>query len=142
MHDGGKLSEENRTLRLSGANSATLYYTAATEYTPVAPLFNGADPVAITKKIIKKAVKKGYEQLKADHIADYRNLYDRVSLEMDGDKRLEQLPTDKRYEMLKTGMTDDAGLKVLLFNLGRYLLLSASRAETLPSGPAGCMGNG
>ena len=137
LHDGGKLTEENGTLKLSGANSAIMLYTAATEYTPVAPLFNGADPVAITNKCINKAVKKGYDQLRADHIADYRNLYDRVSLEMDGDPKLEVLPTDKRYEMLKTGMTDDAGLKVLLFNLGRYLLLSASREGTLPSGLQG-----
>ncbi|MEC3908481.1 glycoside hydrolase N-terminal domain-containing protein [Tamlana sp. 2201CG12-4] len=137
LHDGGKLSDEKGTLTLTGANNAILLYTAATEYKAVAPLYNGANPVAITRKCIDKAVKKGYEQLKADHIADYRSLYDRVSLEMDGDPTLEKLPTDKRYEMLKTGMTDDAGLKVLLFNLGRYLLLSASRSGTLPSGLQG-----
>jgi alpha-L-fucosidase 2 len=137
LHDGGQLSVKDGTLTLTAANSATLLYTAATEYTPVAPLYNGADPVAITRECIDKAVKKGYDKIKSDHISDYRNLYDRVALKMDGDPTLEKLPTNERYEMLKTGMTDDAGLKVLLFNLGRYLLLSASREGTLPSGLQG-----
>ncbi|TKG88373.1 hypothetical protein EYV94_27175 [Puteibacter caeruleilacunae] len=137
LNEGGTLSEENGTLKLSGANSATVLYTTATEYTSVAPKYNGADPVALTHKFITGASKKGYSKLKADHIADYRSLYDRVALTMDGDPQLEKLPTNKRYEMLKTGMTDDAGLKVLLFNLGRYLLISASRPGTLPSGLQG-----
>ena len=137
LHSGGSLSEENGTLKLTGANSATVLYAAATEYTPVAPLFNGADPAALTQSFIDEAANKGYDNLKADHIEDYKSLYGRVSLEMDGDPTLELLPTNERFEVLKTGMTDDAGFKVLLFNLGRYLLISSSRPGTLPSGLQG-----
>lgn len=137
LHEGGKITNEDGQLKLTGATAATILYTTATEYRPIAPLYNGADPHVLTSKIIKAAAKTGYDQLKKDHIADYTGLYNRTSLEMDGDPTLEVLPTNERYEMLKTGMTDDAGLKVLLFNLGKYLLISASRSGTLPSGLQG-----
>jgi len=137
IHTGGQLAKDGDFLKLTNANNATILYTAATEYKPIAPLYKGANANTFTTKIIDKATKLGYDKLKAEHIADYKHLYDRVSLQMDGDPTLEVLPTNERYEMLKTGMTDDAGLKVLLFNLGRYLLISASRAETQPSGLQG-----
>ena len=137
LHEGGKITNENGNLKLSGADTATILYTTATEYQPVPPLYNGADPHKITSQIIKNAAKKKYTQLKKDHIADYTSLYDRTSLEMDGDLALEVLPTNERYEMLKSGMNDDSGLKTLLFNLGKYLLISASRQGTLPSGLQG-----
>lgn len=137
LSDGGKLSREGDFLKLSGANSATVYYTAATEYRPVGPLFNGANPDEITNQVLSSITQKDYQTLKSEHIADYKGLYDRVSLQMDGDPTLETLPTNERYEALKTGMTDDAGLKVLLFNLGRYLLISTSRSTTMPSGLQG-----
>nr|WP_205728903.1 glycoside hydrolase N-terminal domain-containing protein [Allomuricauda onchidii] len=137
LHDGGEITNDNGRLKLSGATSETVLYTTATECLPIAPLYNGANPEKITKKLIKAAAKKGYDQLKKEHVADYTALYDRTSLEMDGDPLLEKLPTNERFEMLKTGMTDDAGLKVLLFNLGKYLLLSASREGTLPLGLQG-----
>ncbi|MCT4587591.1 MAG: glycoside hydrolase N-terminal domain-containing protein [Carboxylicivirga sp.] len=137
LHEGGQLSSKDGQITVTGADHATLIYTVATEYRPIPPLYNGADSDGITRKALDQAVNKGYEQLKADHLADYKSIYDRVSLTMDGDATLEKLPTNKRYEMLKTGMTDDAGLKTLLFNLGRYLLISASRPGTLPSGLQG-----
>ena len=52
---------------------------------------------------------------------------------MTGDKELEQLPTDQRIMQLKKGITDDSKLKALWFNFGRYMIISASRANTLPS---------
>ena len=137
INEGGELMAKGDHLELKGANAATVLYTVATEYLPVAPSYKGANPEKITRDIINRAENLSYNELKALHVKDYSGLYDRVSLQMDGDPTLEKLATNKRYEMLKTGMTDDAGLKVLLFNLGKYLLISASRSETLPSGLQG-----
>lgn len=137
LNEGGEITSDGQYFYLKGANAATVLYTAATEYRPIAPLYKGGDPDGITSKVIDVATKEGYNRLKKRHVLDYTKLYDRVSLEMDGDPTLEKLPTNERYDMLKTGMTDDAGLKVLLFNLGRYLLISASRSNTLPSGLQG-----
>lgn len=136
-HKGGKLSAEGENLKLADATEATVVYSIATEYLPQPPSYRGANPGEITQTALDKAEGLGYDKLKEVHIQDYKSIYDRVSLRMDGDPELEKLPTNERYQMLKTGMNDDAGLKTLLFNLGRYLLMSASRAKTLPSGLQG-----
>lgn len=133
LNDGGSVTAGNGIIKVSNANAVTVIYAAATEYLPVPPLYKGADPETLTRSRIDSAVRKGYEGLKKSHIADYCNLYDRVKLTMEGDPSLEKLPTNKRWETLKTGLVDDAGLKVLLFNLGRYLIISASRPGAPPS---------
>lgn len=133
LNDGGIIESDNETMKISNANSVTVLYTVATEYQPVRPLFNGADADGICRNLIDDASQKSYSELKKIHISDYQNLYNRVQLSMVGDSEMEKLPTNERWEMLKQGTTDDAGLKVLLFNLGRYLLISASRETTLPS---------
>ncbi|KPL11332.1 MAG: hypothetical protein AMS26_20120, partial [Bacteroides sp. SM23_62] len=43
-----------------------------------------------------------------------------------------KLPTNQRYERLKSGKADP-GYKVLAFNLGRYMIISSSRPNTLPA---------
>ena len=133
INDGGKIEPVNSSLRVSGANATTVLYTVATEYRPVPPFYNGADPVNICNSIIKNASGKTYAELKNTHTTDYQNLYNRVHLSMAGEPVIEKLPTNKRWELLREGTVDDTGLKVLLFNLGRYFLISSSRENTLPS---------
>ncbi len=60
---------------------------------------------------------KNYEELKRRHIADYKKLYNRVSLKIEGNVKAEQEATNVRYEQLKRGIADP-GYKVLAFNLG------------------------
>lgn len=70
---------------------------------------------------------KPYKVMLSDHIADFSSLYNRVHFELEGSRS--DLPTDKRIKnMNKKG--DDYGLVALLFNYGRYLTISASRAGT------------
>lgn len=66
-----------------------------------------------TDKLIAdmEALKKPYSKLLETHIADYRLLYDRVSLTLPADKKL--------YETL--------------FNYGRYLMISGSRPGSQPA---------
>ena len=133
INNGGILSPENGRMTVSGANSVTVLYTVATEYRPMPPLYSGADAKGICRKLIDDTSNMDYSELKRRHVEDYQNLYSRVHITMVGDPELEVLPTNKRLELLKQGTNDDTGLKVLLFNLGRYLLISASRETTFPS---------
>ena len=132
-HEGGTLSAAGDTLRLAGADRATVYYAAATEYRPEPPLYRGADPDRLTRSSIEAAAALGYDALQRRHIEDYRRLYDRVHLQLAGDPALEALSTDRRWQRWYDGDRRDVGLKVLLFNLGRYLLISASRPGAPPS---------
>lgn len=73
-----------------------------------------------------------YEELLRDHIADYRELFGRASLEFEWDHQAEQLPTDRRVELARAQHAD-LGLAPLYFAYGRYLLIACSRPGGLPA---------
>lgn len=133
VQQGGSVKVAHQRIVVEKANEATVFYAVDTEYAPVYPLYKGENPQQNTGKIITKAITKGYETVKNTHISDYQTLYNRVRFTLTGDTASEQLPTNVRVKQLQEGFTDDASLKVLGFNLSRYLLISASRPGTLPS---------
>ena len=77
---------------------------------------------------ITDAFEKGYDALRAEHIADHRSFYDRVTLELGSADKAEE-PTNERLNRFGEGEADPA-LYTLLFNYGRYLAISASRPGT------------
>lgn len=85
---------------------------------------------------LKEAVKKGYNKIKIDHIADYQDIYNKNSLKLTNINS--KLPTD---ELLK--MCDDKALELsqLFYSFGKYLLISSSRINTLPANLQGIWNN-
>lgn len=85
---------------------------------------------------LKEAVKKGYNKIKIDHIADYQAIYNKNSLKLTNINS--KLPTD---ELLK--MCDDKALELsqLFYSFGKYLLISSSRINTLPANLQGIWNN-
>ncbi|HEY3333277.1 MAG TPA: glycoside hydrolase family 95 protein [Capsulimonadaceae bacterium] len=71
---------------------------------------------------------EGFDNLLVEHVTDYRRYFSRVSLDLgNGDQEsLTMLPTDQRIASVRDGMLDN-GLATLLFQYGRYLLISSSR---------------
>ncbi len=63
-----------------------------------------------------------YEKIKAIHIKDFSSLYNKVALNLCDEEN--PLPLDER---IKAFDGSDLGLYELLFNFGRYLLISSSR---------------
>jgi alpha-L-fucosidase 2 len=114
------------------ADSLVLLVNVSTDYRLHYPDYKGRDPAATADSVIETAANLGYEALKEAHIADYTALYSRVKLELDDDPALNALPTDERWQRLRQGKSD-LGLKELVFNLGRYLIISSSRPGTLPA---------
>jgi alpha-L-fucosidase 2 len=131
--EGGQLTHDEKSLRLEGGDAATIFYTIATEYVLQPPSYRGADPVAITKDIHSKLADRSYDDIRAEHIRDYQNLYQRTSFELPGLPDAERLATNDRWRKYADGDYSDLGLKVLAFNLGKYLLISASRPGSLPA---------
>ncbi len=70
-----------------------------------------------------------WTELMTRHLADYQQLYRRVSLHLDGDPECGQLSIENRLERVRAGQ-QDTGLEALYFNYGRYLLISCSRPGT------------
>lgn len=128
-------------MSIEQADEVRLYYVIDTEYLQNSSDYRGVDPKKSTGSALKKIRKAGYEQLWEHHLSDYRNLFGRVEFNLVGDTLLEKLPTNQRIEQLKKGITDDSSLKALWFNFGRYMIISASRPQTLPSKLQGVWNN-
>ncbi|MBN1791815.1 MAG: glycoside hydrolase family 95 protein [Bacteroidales bacterium] len=129
---GGTVGQDGGSLIVRGSDTVEVYLTIATDYKMEYPDYTGADPEKITQDIIRNVVHDNYESLKMRHISDYKSLYDRVNLSLEGNQKAEKLPTNERYQNLKSGGSDP-GYKTLAFNLGRYLIISSSRQHTLPA---------
>ena len=72
------------------------------------------------------------------HFADYRKYYDRMTFDLG--KGDETVPTRVRLDRVRKGAKDPA-LIALMFNFGRYLLISCSRPGTLPANLQGIWNN-
>lgn len=124
-------SAGNAVLVVSDADGITIALTAATNFISNRAMhWIGEDPSLKVKSCLQNALKKGYVQLRTEHIADYKALYNRVSLDL-GHTSFNHLPTAKRIELYQRD--HDPRLASLLFQYGRYLLISSSRKGGLPA---------
>ena len=115
---------------LSGAKHITISHVAATDYKATYPIYNSNDYIAENKKVLQHIEVKSYEELRATHREDYRNLFDRVKFDL-GENKKDSLATDKRLIEYADGKAD-AGLEELYFQYSRYLMIAASRPGGMP----------
>ena len=78
-----------------GARWFTVLFTAATTY-------RTDDPLLYCKEILDRAQRYSYAQLRARHVADYRALYERMSLRLCDDQEKNDIPTDQRIARMRT----------------------------------------
>jgi alpha-L-fucosidase 2 len=81
---------------------------------------------------LNAASEKSFAALEADQIKDYQSIFNRVAIDL-GKSSDEQraLPIDQRKVL--AAQTVDPELEALLFQYGRYLLISSSRPGSLPA---------
>jgi alpha-L-fucosidase 2 len=131
LNDGGKLAVASNNIVVTKANSVTLLLAAGTSFAndPMANWRGGLPHERLTKNL-EAASKKSFAQLRETHVADYQKLFNRVSLDLGPSSS--SAPTDVRLAERKAGVADPA-LETLLFQYGRYLLISSSRPGGLPA---------
>ncbi|KAF5588809.1 alpha-L-fucosidase 2 [Fusarium subglutinans] len=93
---------------------------------------SGADAIPFTAglRVVlydDKAVKRGFESLKAEAISDHQNLMQRVDLDLGSNNSTSNQPTDKRVSAYFSNPNDDPEFVTLSFQFGRHLLVSSSR---------------
>jgi alpha-L-fucosidase 2 len=126
--EGGRITWSDSTVTVSGARSATVLITAATNFVNYHDVSgNGAKRSAT---ILKRAAAKSYEQLQADHERIYRSYFDRVKLDL-GSTKAGLKDTRTRIEHFNDG--NDPGLATLMFQYGRYLLICSSQPGGQPA---------
>ena len=128
---GGTIMTNGNAIAVGNADSATLYLVAATSFKNFQDIT--ADPARICAEELSKASKRNFTNVLAEHLADYQNLFGRVSLNL-GSTAAADLPTDERLKRVRTsGLETDPALAALYFQYGRYLLIASSRPGSQPA---------
>ncbi len=128
---GGTLVATDSSLQLKEADGATLLLTCGTSFNGRfrSPGFDGKDPAAIAEANMEAVSDKSFDGLMQSHLEDFSTYYDRVQLHLGSQES--SLPTDERIDSY--AMSQERCMVELLFNYGRYLLLSSSRPGSQPA---------
>ncbi|MFT7772178.1 glycosyl hydrolase family 95 catalytic domain-containing protein [Roseateles sp.] len=121
-------------LRFEHCDSITLVLAADTDYLADSTRgWRAGDPVAKVAARINAVQTASLPQLYRDHVADYRSLYSRFSIDL-GTTSPQQAakPTDERLRDYSSGKASDPELEALVVNYARYLMIASSRPGSLP----------
>ncbi len=137
-NSGGTLVADTSGISVTGADHITILLVAGTSFlNDHRKDFQGVNPHLKLEQRMSAAAKKGFAALRKSHVADYRELFGRVQLNLG---KSPDLPTNERLNAHKLGAKDPA-LEAILFQYGRYLLISSSRPGSLPANLQGIWNN-
>lgn len=125
VSDSDNLQGIGEHLVTKGATTVTVLITALTEY-------RAENPRKEVERLLTRAAAEGYEELKADHIAEYQSYFNRMRLTLDYNRELDNLTTDERLARIGW-IHSDNGLINTYMDFGRYLLICSSRGDCLPA---------
>jgi alpha-L-fucosidase 2 len=134
IQEGGAIHQTGDRLDVSNADAVTIYLTEATSFNGFdkSPGLAGKNPVTEANANLQNAVKKSFALAKKIHVADYKSLFDRVTLALGENSSTAKLPTDERLRKF-TSTPDDHGLTVLYYQYGRYLMIASTRPGSRPT---------
>lgn len=127
-NEGGLVTVQGDSLRVENADAVTLYISSATNFVNYKDVSGNAHKRATA--YLDAARKKTYGQAKEAHIAFYRQQFDRVKLDL-GTSDAAAQETHVRVKHFNEGK--DVSLATLLFQYGRYLLISSSQPGGQPA---------
>ncbi len=128
LPEGGSMSLDWDELIVTGADSVTLLVAAATNFVSYKDV--SGDPRARVDAVLSPAAAKTFEALKAAHLDEHRRLFRRVTMSLPVTPNA-LLPTNERLKSFDGA--NDPSLAALVFQFGRYLLISSSRPGTQPA---------
>jgi alpha-L-fucosidase 2 len=143
VNEGGTRTDDAAgTVTVSGANAVTLILAAGTNYSMAYPTYRSTDPHNAVTGRVNAATTTSFPKLRSAHLADYHGLFNRVALDIG--QQMPNIPTDDLLRAYRSASTPPAtrkALEVLYFQYGRYLLISSSRAGSLPANLQGVWAN-
>ena len=153
LTDGTVERRDGGALAVANATEATVIYTLATNYRFVPEMFEaskgqgsesdkdydrtphfGPDPSTEAERRVAAASALGYAALKKRHLADFRGLVGRSSIDVEFDAADMELSTPE----LRKIAGNSVYLQLLYWRFGKFLLASSSRPGTLPGSLQGC----
>lgn len=141
--EGGETLTDDAGIWVKHADAVTVILAAGTDFDPtvsgyVKDTHNLGDRIIAS---VRDAAVRGWDSLVVRHEDDYRALFTRVSLHLDGATNTKT--TNRLLLGYKTGFQEKAyrQLEQLYFQYGRYLLISSSRGIDMPNNLQGIWNN-
>ncbi|EMI55725.1 glycoside hydrolase family 95 protein [Rhodopirellula sallentina] len=144
LPENGEAIAHHDKISVRNADAVTLIYTAATSYIDANNI--DADPAKRIDNVLQNTRDKSYAELLQRHVHDYRELFDRVAIHLGGTESNADIPTDQRIRRVTadrrvTKGSRDPKIAELVFQYGRYLMISGSRPGTQPLNLQGIWNN-
>lgn len=141
---GGEMTTSADGITVKGADEVLVIMKGATDFDPYqANYVSGVSADALATAVdnaVDAAAAKGWQQLLADHVADYQNYFNRVTFSIDGTANT--TPTNQLVDRYSSSSDPaDKMLEELYFHYGRYLEIASSRGVDLPSNLQGIWNN-
>ena len=133
----GKTVSDASAITVNGGTVATIFVSAATNFKNYKDVSDNASKKALA--YLKRIEKKTYEELRKRHTEAYQEQYNRVSLTLPDGKN-SAMETNRRVERFAIDGTDQS-LVALMFQYGRYLLISSSQPGGQPANLQGIWNN-
>ncbi len=125
---GGTVRIVDDVLSVSQADEVTLVIAAATNFVNYKDV--SGDPAARVDATMKAASVVSFESMKQAHVKEHQRLFRRASITLPATENSKR-PTDERLKAFDG--SNDPALAALLFQFGRYLLISSSRPGGQPA---------
>lgn len=127
-NEGGRVALLGDSLRVEAADAVTLYISTATNFVNYQDVSGNARQKATA--YLDAARRKAYSRAKEEHTVYYQKQFGRVRLDLGTSPEAAE-PTDIRIQRFGEGK--DVALATLLFQYGRYLLISSSQPGGQPA---------
>ncbi|MFD2582412.1 glycoside hydrolase N-terminal domain-containing protein [Pedobacter vanadiisoli] len=133
---GGSVKSDTSGVKVANADEVLLFICAATSFNGFdkCPVSEGKDEIKICSNNLTAAIKRPWKELFAEHLADYSHYFNRVKFKLGSASVASnaKLPTNERLIEFSKGISDPA-FETLLYQYGRYLLISSSRLGGPPA---------
>lgn len=133
--DGGRAEvRPDASISVTGAKRVTILVAAATDFVA----WDRSDGSSVeellsrSERDLEAAADTAWDDLRSAHVSDVAAAMGRCHLELGASDRRDDLPTDERVRRAAAGEVDE-GLVPIVWNYGRYLLVSSSRPGSQPA---------
>lgn len=127
----GTVAVDEGILKVNGARTLIIKLNTATSFNGFGEMPDADEKQKLAEKMV---ISKGYNYAKllSDHCEDFQKIFDRVEVDFGHNPDIEDKETPERMQKLAEGIPDP-DLIALLFQYGRYLMISGSRPGTTPT---------
>jgi alpha-L-fucosidase 2 len=128
LQTGGTHGSDGNTIMVEGADEVTILAALGTSFVNYRNI--SRDPVPTLARQIAAASSRSFADLQSRHIADHGTLFNRIELHLEGGASAD-IPADKQLSTRAASIPPS--LMALFYQVGRYLLIAASRPGSQPA---------